>query len=253
MRIISSFKDYYDNGLSYGIDPNIVYVREKSTIDLDYTKCNQYKLILDAMEYANEALHCVVAFCGKMYPVYEISWGNCDTKYITKYYYSLEALYNAVFSDKFIDFVESTISVGLNNNINTKQRKAIAREVVSGNQKLFKEKYNYSLRRSINPKEYDDMFMAKNIGDDYFRKHKSPILKFHQNNRRDYVLTINPKLYKINFISQIDPINAYQEISMYIGNNLVEQKDPLVNMTDEVKAEIHGFDKWSFRNPGKQK
>jgi len=34
---------------------------------------------------------------------------------------------------------------------------------------------------------------------------------------------------------------------MYIGNDLVAEKNPPATVTDSIRAAKHGLDKWSFR------
>jgi hypothetical protein len=49
-----------------------------------------------------------------------------------------------------------------------------------------------------------------------------------------------------------DSFTAFQEISMYLSNILVEQKE-VVKVEDNVRIEKHGFDlKKSFRKEKKQ-
>ena len=43
-----------------------------------------------------------------------------------------------------------------------------------------------------------------------------------------------------------DPYTAYQELSMYLGNMAFPNK-PIPTISDEVMAEIKGFNKFSFR------
>lgn len=55
-------------------------------------------------------------------------------------------------------------------------------------------------------------------------------------------------LGKIGFASVIDPWTAYQEIEMFLGSLLVDDKDKMVVLSDKSKALKYGFDKYSFRN-----
>ncbi len=64
----------------------------------------------------------------------------------------------------------------------------------------------------------------------------------------EYKLTVNPRLNQYNFASVVDPYTAFQELSMFIGNNLVDtsttQPRPI---SDKLKSETKGFNEWSFR------
>lgn len=58
---------------------------------------------------------------------------------------------------------------------------------------------------------------------------------------------INPKLKDYQFDRIKDSFTAFQEISIYLSNILVEQKETVV-IEDKFRIEQHGFDlKKSFR------
>lgn len=62
MRIVSSFKDYYDCGMSYGFDPKIVYVRETS----------QKKIkAKDLASRYEDWIVFYIGFAGKIYQAYQ--------------------------------------------------------------------------------------------------------------------------------------------------------------------------------------
>lgn len=102
------------------------------------------------------------------------------------------------------------------------------------------------------PPENFDINLGKTLPDDCFREYNSPILNITYYDG-GFAIHVNPRLKEYNFISQYDPVSAFQEISMYIGNNLVIQKDPNPKLSDDIKRDIHGFDKWSFRKFSKEK
>lgn len=62
MRIISSFKDYYDCGMAYGFDPNIVYARETSQ--------KKFKAKDLASRYEDWIVF-YIGFAGKIYQAYQ--------------------------------------------------------------------------------------------------------------------------------------------------------------------------------------
>lgn len=64
---------------------------------------------------------------------------------------------------------------------------------------------------------------------------------------------INPRLKDYGFDRIKDGVAAFQEISMYLSNILVEQKETVV-IEDRLRVEQHGFDlKTSFRKPKRDK
>ena len=76
--------------------------------------------------------------------------------------------------------------------------------------------------------------------------------KYHVHDLRPRLI-INPRLAEFNFVSVIDPYSATQELSMFIGNDLARDIQPVMPVgSDKVIAESKGFDKWSFRKPPEQ-
>jgi hypothetical protein len=69
----------------------------------------------------------------------------------------------------------------------------------------------------------------------------------------DAEVTVNARLLDWGFGARRDPYAAWQEISVYLGNNLAQaaQRRPRP-VTDELKAHAHGFDRQSFRNTKKR-
>jgi hypothetical protein len=83
---------------------------------------------------------------------------------------------------------------------------------------------------------------TRTVGDHAFRFFDAPVLLM-----TDEVLVVNPRLNDWGFATQVDPYTAWQDLSMYLGNNLVKNVMVARPITDELKAEAHGFDKQSFR------
>jgi hypothetical protein len=84
--------------------------------------------------------------------------------------------------------------------------------------------------------------IRQDVGDDAFRALDAPVLLM-----TDRRIVVNPRLNEWEFASQVDPYTAWQELSMYLGNNLVKNTNEPRPITDELKAEAHGFDRQSFR------
>ncbi|CAB4196666.1 hypothetical protein UFOVP1290_186 [uncultured Caudovirales phage] len=228
MRIISSFFDYYDKGLAFGIDPNLVYVRETKILKAGYGEPGANNSLVGmlrsiALSEKNHRLsHAVIGFCGKAYPMFRVSFGNKKTKN----YYSFDSIQNDLDNGIFVDKYPYT-SYELHNVM----QKTVDRQYA----------------------KYDRLQLGcKDITDKIFREYKAPVLL------ADYEgysprFTINPRLNEYNFITQVDPIAAFQELAMFVGNNLVDQKDPNPKLSDDIKRDIHGFDKFSFRKGKKGK
>lgn len=59
---------------------------------------------------------------------------------------------------------------------------------------------------------------------------------------------VNPCLKTLGFQSQLPPQQVWQELSLFLGNTLVELSTPAPQpITDALRAETHGFDQQSFR------
>jgi len=253
MRIISKFFDYYDKALAHGIDPKLVYVRETKQVDvgsISYKESNKHNLrtnsevfrladtIGNAFNFVCQEVCLVVCFCGRMYPVYNFNFGHSESLKGYKHYYSIESLRADVFSKAFEDKLFEDFGYD-----GTAYTLSDLRKVLNN------EKNHLYWGDSVKIEEFDS-YIGKEIGDDIFRHFDVPILAIPAKGRsRDIKVTLNPRLNEIDFIKVVDPVTAFQEISMYLGSNLAKQKDPDVKLSDEVKAEIHGFDKWSFRRP----
>ncbi len=93
--------------------------------------------------------------------------------------------------------------------------------------------------------------LARVDGTDIFRELDAPIFSAVKHRYKKSQVTINPRLNLLNFQGVIDPYQAYQEIAMYIGSTLARQVDPIIEIPDELKAQAHGYDKFSFRKMGK--
>ena len=61
-------------------------------------------------------------------------------------------------------------------------------------------------------------------------------------------LVINPELKKWQFYKLFDSYSAFQEISLFLGNDLARERQGKVPTGDDVTLAVSkGFDKWSFR------
>jgi hypothetical protein len=246
MRIISKFKDYYDIGLSYGIDPNLTFIRETKKIDTSYDDKNipsEFKECLSLMpeikfkDY-NSTKH-IIGFCGKTYPCI-----------------SLQKFSHSYFFYSIVELRKYLIQKRLNENHLIKNK--TLKPYISGYYNVFeiKKLINNNIGGIFNKmscEEFDNKFYGKRIADDFFRFNNSPIFVLESKSfSKTLTFKINPLLRNYNFSKEIDPYTAFQELSMYIGSNLVKQKDPNPKFSDELKREIAGFDKWSFKKKGKK-
>ncbi|HEY4223356.1 MAG TPA: hypothetical protein VGO62_18490 [Myxococcota bacterium] len=82
---------------------------------------------------------------------------------------------------------------------------------------------------------------TRTVDDDVFRFFDAPVLEM-----TDEEIVVNPSLKALDFATQVDPYTAWQDLSMFLGNNLVKNTPPQP-VSDDIKAHAHGFDKHSFK------
>jgi hypothetical protein len=215
VRLHSDFHDYYDHSIGYGIDEKVHYNRFTKPVDINLRS------------QSDRPIHRrsgILGFCGKLFPFIQLSrydkkrhfdWEDeYDGKLVEEYY----ALSLDEYNQKDEDWYEYSDDIGYAGDIRLKQFFVDWR---TENDKLFVEL-------------------------------KSPvwIMRFYQESPNGL---LNPRLSDFGFERIVDAFTAFQEISMYLANILIEQKT-LESVDDEYRIQQHGFDiKESFRNTKKKK
>ena len=254
MNIKSDFKDYYDSALSYGVDKTINYIRIKREF-VCYSLRNEKKITepkdtLDVLKVPMGVLYKIpnvltrchlhpgfnedltikpklIGFCGKLYPCIEIdnmTFYNTD-KISSK-------LSDSIISEFFKD--RETLETSLSN----------SKLDYFGNRRRLGNFTDKSIThdswirstQEIKCDTYDEVFI----------KLGTPVFKLVSGGY-NCSCTLNPWLKNEQFEQIKNPVEAFQEISMYIGNQLAQQKDPVDKIPDDVMRDKKGFDKWSFR------
>lgn len=243
MRIISKFHDFYDSAQGYGIDPKLIYIRKTEEIDTRGWRNNREVKDLEIQtavrplqdifnkmpRFDHKYDYCskIIAFCGKVYPFYRYDETNC---------YQLEDIIKKVeknIASKEISYYDKPRLKNMLEDLNK-------RVSVFAWMHDYGDLNRYSWNRFCQEAELK-------VPDSVHIFFKSPILLLERDQ-----LTINPQLKQYGFATQVDPFTAFQELSMYLGNNLVNQMNPEVNISDKLRAESKGFDKWSFRKEKKK-
>jgi len=247
MKIISKFQDYYDIGLAYGVDEKLRF--ERKTWDTSTTLCEQRdstKIIYrkEGQYYRIICHYNLILFCGKAYPlVYAIkeSITKKDKKCIYKmieeeYCYTLESI------DLFMQrHYKSINSIGEDFEILGYKWWAI----------------NTFNEYTVGHFEQDYTIYFK-----LFMKYKMPYLYIENTYKKDMKYnewtigtetTLLPQLKQYKFAKAVAPMQAFQEISMFLGQlNLGE--DNTVTIDDRYLAQGKGFDCYSFKKmPSKRK
>jgi len=65
--------------------------------------------------------------------------------------------------------------------------------------------------------------------------------------RKEEKVVVNPRLKDIGFDKFMDGFQAFQELDRFVSNELAPVDSRVVVIPDKLKAESHGFDKFSFR------
>ncbi len=215
MKLYSDFHDYYDNAIGYGIDEKVHYNRFTEPVDINL------KSYLDRPVHHRAG---ILGFCGKLFPFVQLS------RYDKKLDYDWEDEYRGKIVEEYYAF-----------SLSEYEQK----------QKAWDE-YSHDIGYSpdLKLKQYFHDWQTDN--DQIFVELKSPvwIMRFYQDSPNGL---LDPRLKEVGFERIKDPFGAFQDISMYLANILVEQK-PIEMVDDKHRIQQHGFDlKDSFRNQKKRK
>ena len=216
MRIISDFHDYYDIGMQNGIDPQLPYRRFRQEEPLSSRINTDYSLFS-----ANSMHRCLcIGFAGQLYPCIKLSDHGT-----TSFCFDVNQIDDSV----FIELAKRNW-----------EREIVRKE---GLQSVAKHK-----KRTV-ARFFEHMFNTIGWFLPLFEQFKTAIF-VHKSGSNTIIL--NERLNLYGFQKVLPPMEAFQELAMYVGARLTKpviQEPPL---SDKVKAEIHGFDKYSFRK-GKTK
>ncbi len=234
MKIQSTFRDYYDCMQAYGQDPMIVYRRTPEAILIK----GQPKEPANTRYWWQEKdlPTCVprsVGFCGKWYQYFVIYASGWESKVIDTVY-SLEEI------DKWIE---------------DNAKKGWKEDYYGTKPKWDRRRIGLFTRETI--VDSIKKFGEYTSGDDQFIRYGAPVIINHEqrwfDNKHFYTTTLNGSLENIKFFKVFEPWQAYQELSMYVGCQLVDRFKKIPKLDDKTMAEIKGFDKYSFRKDKAQK
>ena len=255
MRIASDFHDYYDVGMAEGQDQSLIYQRYRIVEDREHYPFGSMFLEGQHSRRGDWSLFVrsyTIGFCGNLYKLLELNTpenglrNDKEGRATRKWCYNLRDVdsYVKKYAPKYYaDYLERYPSKGkwcseqrqhnfdnfFNGRPRSKWEKEPSQEELNKN-----EKWRHS----------------------WFEKHRTPLFVAeygvgeHKHGGR---ITYNGQLKPFEFYGVFDPYLAFQEISMWMGNQAVPIK-PIPEISDEIMAEIKGFDKFSFRkDPGKKK
>jgi len=241
MKVISKFQDYYDIGLAYGVDEKLRFKRETSQIELgrNYSAQVGYIYYQDGKYYRLRLYTHKLYFCGQCYPIIravteKIVKEGKETSYRME---SEQYLYDLTAYKQFIS-----------------QLVGQEREMIVGT-------YSYSgyseKRQRIRPRDLMDakeFFDVKNSKYMHiFEEKQVPyfVVQYRylfedQIPYTEHEILLLPQLKSYKFATVMPPMQAFQEISMYLGQ-LGLAEDNTVTIEDKYLAQGKGFDCYSFR------
>jgi hypothetical protein len=226
MRIISSFRDYYDCIQAQGQDMTRIYLREEKSVKLKpcYGVMPHFSFSCYFGGYDTVYIYEVlIGFCGKIYPILYLS------KMSMRDYNATLKLDNATLCQK-----PAQVDEWVNKNLEHRSRAAYFNK--RGLLGTFTQRnIRNEFAKCVMGKHWDEHFAVAPI----FRHFPS----YH--NKQDIII-YNIRLNAIGFQKIIDPYTAFQELSMWINNIALPEKE-IPKIDDKTMAEAKGFDKFSFR------
>lgn len=241
MKIISDFHDYYDGAFAWR-DETLLYVRNKTeSCDASaIVDVAPLMVILDKMPEAGNLKKFVISFCGKLYPGYKsnVEWSFYDTEQYVKLLDKAQKV--SVGKDrKFWDTIDRLDFDGIKKTLDSKQRY---------------HRYCRTVLSHSSWKTFRDNVGSLTSSSESHQVLRSPVYMVIEGNSvmRNDQLIVNPILKDFGFASMVDPYTAFQELSMYVGGVLTSQMNPDIDRSDDLIRHQKGFDKWSFRKPGKK-
>lgn len=197
MRIISTFKDYYDSSVSFGVDPTLVYNREKVVRPIKEVKGNSVEPKYPNIKwlYGVENQCFIIGFCGKLYSCVKVG---------DDYHYE----------DLQIPKPSSVLGFRLWVDANAHQE--------------------FWTNTTDLTKHAESLFL------------EAPVFAYtHTSNGKE--ITLNPCLKEFQFYKVVDPVTAFQEISMHLGTYLSRYEVSSQPLSEKESLQKHGMDKWSFK------
>ena len=259
MNIVSDFQDYYDIGLSLGIDKSLTYIRRTEYPDLESLipgikqKTGLWKPTWGQL-VCSEVLHIspdfhdphlggyfavpnsgritafYVGFCGKFYPMLRLRIND-----------------DPMAEDEY-DFLYSEQDV------------FAALDRAPFNNKHIRNRREFWLGESNKKTDLELalMFVRKGPVDcvEPFAKFETPNMLICLNSRSsvEHALVVNTNLKDIKFYRCLDPYMAFQELSMFIGGVLGVGEPETITISDNDMRDAKGFDDRSFKKaPGKKR
>lgn len=250
MRINSDFRDYYDCIQAMGQDQSVVYqrfVRKEILSSYPFYATSSFRYERSGLHYDTVN----IGFCGRVYAALRLNrhdWHIENNKDKQVYCYDIDDV------DKFVE-----------TNCSKKEIEGYYYHHKSGYNTKIARQWPWNQRR----RELESFFIKReeayqqnpNKHRHWFEENHCPVFYaiYDGSSRRwngktyEFEICFHGNIGQFGFARIFDPYQAFQEISMFYGSLAVPLK-PIPDISDEVMAEIKGFNEWSFRKePTKKK
>lgn len=267
MKIISKFKDFYDNATcsTYCDDSEVIYVRKSLVYKVGQQTRRQFCIteILQQQQQQQQDYSLrsflkfvpvdlslvVVGFCGKLYTAIAIPKLNDQVKYSASKFKKHGYIYtDRTLTEEELLETKEAYKYGIGN---TKRLIKTRKKFYSGTNRWRHRNFSSSLRNLF------EHVIDKNKSkyENYFLKYRTPIWVLSNLGQASTTLVINPCLEDLQFYKIFLPQQVYQELEMFFGSLLVHEQDPAQITNNKVLRDSKGFDKHSFKNSpsGKKK
>lgn len=211
MRLHTNFRDYYDSAIGFGIDEKVHYERVTKEADIR---------LRPQVDWPRVSKAGLIGFCGQVFPFIKLNKYERVTEDHRLWRYEIVDSYYAY---SFEDYL---------------------RQWIEWEKFTFFDYLDNSRKIKIKQFFSDWSFQSNET----FLEFKVPVWAFRFQPERDETNgTLNPKLKDYQFDRIKDAPTAFQDISMYLSNILIEQKE-VAQIEDRFRIEQHGFDlRTSFR------
>lgn len=233
MRIISTFRDYYDSVQLSGVDYSLIFKRVSNDTKLG-RNCfpDLWKFVAELQNHERKShgiiqgpsysvFPLILGFCGNLFPMIQVL-DDDDPEQLVQTFHDLDSYWRRLceikeeFGRKFIE----------------------GNSVLTENKARIKEYFANASRWPLQG---------------YFASLNAPYFALRFNIERELVIQVNPLLSELGFFAVRDPYTAYQDIAMYLSGVLTQIENKEVNISDADKIAKRGFDKNSFRKPPSKK
>jgi hypothetical protein len=268
MRIQSTYKDYYDSGLSYGIDKDIYYQRKHYNLQKNYAnyEIDNFKKTLHNTEYDRLSI-----FIDKIK----------ETDNSHRVFYSSELVindntsyflsYNSLFiGDDIIHFTRIA-EIKTVYDITCRKEVLVNEEFIYDTDELvvrwkeindlrkypsylrnIKENFNNYVEKIEKQREkYNFIFKLYDTPIFLLRNYDGDNTDIEITNNKEKIVSgiiINPVLKNIKLKTVMNPYECFQQISMFMTFlHNPEEEVKVSEMDDITKRDSHGFDNCSFK------